>query len=78
MTSLTLTWAGSANNLNYRNTIWGEIARFLHEGSSSRLSYELAKNVIVWAGPDRTYSAAIVSTCAAAAFLVAVARPRQR
>jgi hypothetical protein len=78
MTSLTLTWAGSANNLNYRNTIWGEIARFLREGSSSRLSYELAKNVIVWAGPDRTYSAAIVSTCAAAAFLVAVARPRQR
>jgi hypothetical protein len=78
ITSLTLTWAGSANPLNYRNTVWGEIARFLREGSSSRLSLELTKNVIVWAGPDRTYSAAIVSICAAAAFLVAVARPRRR
>jgi hypothetical protein len=78
ITSLTLTWAGSANPLNYRNTVWGEIARFLREGSSSRLSLELTKNVIVWAGPDRTYSAAIVSICAAAAFLVSVARPRRR
>lgn len=76
-TTLTLTWAGAAN-ANYRQTVWGEIVRFLKDGTASRLYGELAKNALVWAGPNRLVAAALVCACAAAAFLIAVARPRQR
>jgi hypothetical protein len=76
-TTLTLTWAGSAN-ANYRDTVWGELVRFLKDGTGSRLYGELAKNAIVWAGPNRLVAAAVVSSCAAVAFLIAVARPLRR
>jgi hypothetical protein len=52
--------------------------RFVSDGTSSRLYGELTKNVIVWAGPNRLYSAGIVCASAAAAFLIAVARPLRR
>jgi hypothetical protein len=78
-TGLTLTWAGSMN-LSYRQTVWGEIFRFVRERASSRLYSELTKNALVWAGPDRLYSAAIVCLLALASFAVALrdARPSQR
>ena len=76
-TTLTLTWAGSAN-ANYRDTVWGELVRFLKDGTGSRLYAELAKNALVWAGPNRLVAAAAVCSCAAAAFLIAVAGPARR
>jgi hypothetical protein len=75
--TLTLTWSRAAN-LNYRYTVWGEILGFLKDGTSSRLYNELAKNALVWGGPNRVAAAAVVCACAGAAFLIAVARPRQR
>ena len=76
-TALMLTWAGSAD-MHYRGTVWGEIARFLAHGTGSRLYTELAKNVLVWAGPNRLIAAAAVCACAAAAFVLSLARPQQR
>jgi hypothetical protein len=75
--TLTLTWAGS-ENAHYRGTVWGELVRFLSNGTGSRLYTELTKNVLVWAGPNRLVAAAVVCACAAAAFLVALASPRRR
>jgi hypothetical protein len=72
-TALMLTWAGSAD-MHYRGTVWGEIARFLAHGTGSRLYTELAKNVLVWAGPNRLVAAAIVCACAAAAYVVSLRR----
>jgi hypothetical protein len=73
MTALTITWAQTAN-LNYRQTIWGEIVRLLKQRQSSRLFQELAKNAIVWAGPNRMYAAGVVCLCAASAFVVSALR----
>jgi hypothetical protein len=75
--ALTLTWAGSENG-HYRGTVWGEIARFLRYGAGSRLYHELTKNVVVWAGPNRLVAAAIVCACAAAAYVLSLARPQRR
>ena len=72
-TALMLTWAGSAD-MHYRGTIWGEIARFLAHGTASRLYAELAKNVLVWAGPNRLVAAAAVCACAAATYVVSLRR----
>jgi hypothetical protein len=71
--ALTLTWAGSANG-HYRETIWGELARFLTKGTGSRLYVELTKNVLVWAGPNRLVAAAVVCACAALAYVVSLRR----
>jgi hypothetical protein len=60
--------------MHYRGTVWGEIARFLAHGTGSRLYTELAKNVLVWAGPNRLVAAAIVCACAAAAYVVSLRR----
>lgn len=71
--ALTLTWAGSENG-HYRATVWGEIVRFLRDGTGSRLYHELTKNVVVWAGPNRLVAAAIVCACATAAYVVSLRR----
>jgi hypothetical protein len=76
MTTLTLTWAQS-ENANYRDTVWGELVRFLTKGTGSRLYTELSKNAIVWLGPNRLEAAAIVCVCAALAYLLSL-RPLVR
>ena len=68
-----LTWAGS-ENMHYRGTVWGELVRFLTKGTDSRLYIELAKNVLVWAGPNRLVAAGLVCACAAAAYVVSLRR----
>jgi hypothetical protein len=75
--TLTLTWAGT-ENMHYRGTVWGELVRFLTKGVDSRLYGELAKNVLVWAGPNRLVAAGFVCACAAAAYVVALTQPRRR
>ena len=72
-TTLMLTWAASAD-MHFRGTVWGEIVRFLAHGTSSRLYTELAKNVLVWAGPNRLVAAAFVCACATAAYIVSLRR----
>jgi hypothetical protein len=72
-TTLMLTWASSAN-MHYRGTVWGELVRFLTKGTDSRLYSELAKNVLVWAGPNRLIAAAVVCACAAAAYVISLQR----
>jgi hypothetical protein len=77
-TTLTLTWAGTGD-LHYRDTVWGEMVRALRERGSSRLEHELAKNVLVWAGPNRNVAAAMVWVAALAALAIGVRRTvRQR
>jgi len=71
--TLTLTWAGRENG-HYRETVWGELVRFLTKGTGSRLYVELAKNVLVWAGPNRLVAAAVVCACAALAYVVSLRR----
>jgi hypothetical protein len=72
-TTLMLTWAASAD-MHFRGTVWGEIVRFVAHGTSSRLYTELAKNVLVWAGPNRLVAAAFVCACATAAYIVSLRR----
>ena len=69
-TAVMLTWAVA--DKPFRGTIWGELAHLARERGGSRLVHELAKNVIVWAGPNRLAAAAAVSACAAAAFVLAL------
>jgi hypothetical protein len=78
-TTLTLTWAGSME-LSYRQSVWGEIVRFVRERASSRLYSELTKNVLVWAGPNRLVAAALVCVIALASFAIALRdlRPLRR
>ncbi len=73
MTTLTLTWAETLN-INYRQTVWGELARFFKERGSSRLVSVLTKNAIVWAGPNRLVAAAVVCACAVGAFALTLRR----
>jgi hypothetical protein len=77
MTTLTLTWAETLST-NYRQTVWGEIPRFLKERASSRLYTEIAKNAIVWAGPNRLVAAAVVCACAVGALALALRTTARR
>ncbi len=53
---LTVTWAQSGFQGNhYRDTVWGEVARTVWHPSRSRLSFDLAKNVVDWAGASAPY-----------------------
>jgi hypothetical protein len=72
-TTLTLTWAAT-EGLNYRQTIWGEIVRFLKNGAQSRLYTELSKNAIVFLGSNRLIAAAVVCACAMGAFALTLRR----
>jgi hypothetical protein len=76
-TAVALTWA-QLPDAPYPRTIWTAIGRVFTERGSSQLVTQLAKNVFVWAGPDRTASAAIVGALAVIAFLVACAEPWAR
>jgi hypothetical protein len=69
-TSLTLTWALAENG--YPGTVWRQLARLPGDRESAPLVDELAKNVLVWAGPNRLVAAAAVAACSAAALAVAV------
>jgi hydrogenase-4 membrane subunit HyfE len=77
MTTLTLTWAETLD-FNYRQTVWGELVRFLKERGSSRLVSILTKNAIVWAGPNRLVAAAVVCACAVGAFVLALRTTARR
>jgi hypothetical protein len=70
-TTLQLTWSWSGN-LNYRNTVWGELWTTF-AGGNERLHLELASNVLTWAGLSLTQAAFFVLACAAVAFALAVA-----
>jgi hypothetical protein len=67
-TALLLTWASASS---YRQTVWGEIARVPTERGSSRLAFELSRNVLVW-GQNRIVAAVLVCGFAAATFLIAL------
>ncbi len=70
-TAVTLTWTVSGP---YRQSIWGELARVVVDGSSSRLARALPKDILTWdAGTEA--GAVVVLVLAATAFLVAM-RPR--
>jgi hypothetical protein len=69
-TAVMLTWA-QLPDAPYPETVWAAIGRLFTEGASSQLITQLAKNVLVWAGPDRTAAAALLSSFAVLAFLVA-------
>ena len=70
-TTLQLTWSWSGN-LNYRNTVWGELWTTF-AGGNERLHLELASNVLTWAGLSLTQAAFFVLACTAVAFALAVA-----
>jgi hypothetical protein len=69
-----LTWAASASS-HYRETVWGELVRVASQGTDSRLYGDLAKNLLTWAGPSAGVAAVAVFAAAAAAYVLAVARP---
>ena len=71
-----LTWAASASS-HYRETVWGELVRVVSQRTDSRLYGDLAKNLLTWAGPTAGVAAVAVCACAAAAYVVALARPEQ-
>ena len=72
---LTVTWAQSGFQGNhYRDTVWGEVARTVWHPSRSRLSFDLAKNVVDWAGASAPYAALIVGICAVAALSLSLRR----
>jgi hypothetical protein len=68
MTTLTLTWALSPQ---YRETVWGELARVPMQLGSSHLAKNLAANIVTALGPGRLYGALLVAICAAAAVITA-------
>jgi hypothetical protein len=72
--TVTLTWAASASS-HYRETVWGELVRVVSQRTESRLYGDLAKNLLTWAGPTAAVAAAVVFASAAAAYVVALARP---
>ena len=71
-----LTWAASASS-HYRETVWGELVRVVSQRTDSRLYGDLAKNLLTWAGPTAGVAAVAVGACAAAAYVVALARPQR-
>ena len=72
---LTVTWAQSGFQGNhYRDTVWGEVARTVWHPSGSRLSVDLAKNVVDWADVSAPYAALIVGICAVAALSLSLRR----
>jgi hypothetical protein len=76
-TAVTLTWALSHDDSHpYRQTVWGEIARWLSQGSSSRLARTVAPNALQWLGLSGTAATAVVAACAVVA-LIAASLPRR-
>ena len=69
-TTLSLTWSWGST-LGYRQTVWGELIRSLTR-TRSRLRYDLASNLLTWAGLSPTVCALAVAVCACLAFATAV------
>jgi plastocyanin len=77
-TVLTLTWALSGDDLRpYRQTVWGELVRWLEHGSTSRLGRSLAPSALGWIGLGTGMSLLVVVACASIAFVAAAATSRQ-
>jgi len=77
MTAVTLTWH-SGGPARYGHSVWEEIAQLPRHGGGSRIVSDSAKNIVVfWSSSTRIPGALIVCACAAAAFLVALTRPRR-
>jgi hypothetical protein len=71
-TAVALTWARGRDDVHwYRDTVWGELARALTQGSGSRLAHQLSRNIVSWAGTGLELGALLVCTAVAAAFVVA-------
>lgn len=68
MTAVTLSWAVGNG---YRQTVWGELVRLLHEDGSSRLVASLPSNALGWLGIGDGAAAIVVVGCAAGAFVLA-------
>jgi hypothetical protein len=77
MTALALTWA-KTQGINYRQTIWGELARvFAQEQRSLFLHSLVTKNIVDWAGVNRIEAAGLTCLCAVSAYALALGRPRR-
>ncbi len=63
----TLMWDSSGR---VRQTIWGELARFALNGSSSRFARKMTETVYGWIGLGKLGSAAVMALAAAAALAV--------
>jgi hypothetical protein len=77
MTAVSLTWH-SGGPARYGHSIWEEIAQLPRHGGGSRIVSDSAENVLVfWSGSTRIPGALIACACAAAAFVLALLRPRR-
>ena len=76
ITTLTVTWANT-QDMHYRDTVWGELWRFLQQRGSSRLVEILTKNVFVGGPVTRLHTAALVAVVSVAAFGIAVRDARR-
>jgi hypothetical protein len=56
----------------YRQTVWGELARAVTQGSASRFADRLAKNVVSWAVLTNIEAAFAVAACALGALAIAL------
>jgi hypothetical protein len=74
-TALVVSWPAATT---YRDTVWGELARAVTQGTHSRIATELTKNLVVWLGLNRLDAAVAVALVAAAAFVAAVTTPARR
>ncbi|HEY2219928.1 MAG TPA: hypothetical protein VGH35_11335 [Gaiellaceae bacterium] len=74
-TALLLTW-GSI--WSYPGTVWKQVYDVVVQRGDSLLVADLAKNIVVWAGPSRLQAAALVCGLAAATLALTLARPRRR
>jgi uncharacterized cupredoxin-like copper-binding protein len=78
-TVVTLTWALSGDDLEvYRQTVWGELVRWLEQGSASRLGHALAPSALGWIGLGAGMSLFVVVACASLAFAAAATSRRPR
>lgn len=76
ITTLTVTWANT-EDMHYRDTVWGELWRFLQQRGSSRVVEILTKNLFVGGPVTRLHAAGLVALVAAAAFVIAVRDARR-
>jgi hypothetical protein len=76
MTGTTLVWTA---NEHLRGTIWGEVARVVVHGRSSRLVSELmTKNALGWTALGSGTGLVVIAAAAAAALALSVPRDSGR
>jgi len=72
-TAVALTWAGAVNSATgYRQAVWGELARALHEGRSSQLAQWTVRTLYDWAGLGRVGAGVLAAVFAVAAISTAL------